>query len=372
MHLAVVDVRPPDAGAKHRAMHGRADPTSPRRALSTGAWIVAGLHPMRQAFALASLLLLAVPFASAGPANTSASALDLAYAASAPGVSIVSASFMVGGPPIGASGPTATDDDANAGMPSSGLLHAVMSSGQAACIDETVSFEGCSGSGSGVSYHGANDVVVLQVQVEVPTGHDHLGIEFVFLSEEWPSFVGSPYGDAFVAELDSHTWSASGSLSAPDNFATDQYGQALTLNTAGPNMSAANAAGTAFGGATCRVTNWVAAAPGVHTLYFSIMDRGDWIYDSAILIDGVRTAQHDVRPAPACTTGAMVEGGDNAPPPPQPTTVADEVKVGDGQTSASAAYNVTVQPDGSVSAEASCHVKALGVHVKPSTCKAET
>lgn len=325
---------------------------------------------MRQTFAVASLLLVLVPVAAAGPANTSASAADLAYAASAPGLAVTSASFLVGASLLdgGTSGATATDDDANAGMPSSGALHAVLSSGQAGCIDQSTGT--CSGPGSGASYRGGRDVVVLQVDIEVPAGHDHVGMEFVFLSEEWPDFVGSPMSDAFVAELDAHTWSGSvASLAAPDNFATDQNGGRLTVNTAA--MSSANAAGTAFGGATCRVSNWVAAAPGAHTLYFSIMDRGDSIYDTAILIDGLRTAQHNVTPAPACTTGALVEGGDNAPPPPQPTTYADEVKVGDGQTSAAVAYNVTMQPDGSVSAEATCHVKALGIHVNPSTCKAE-
>ena len=69
------------------------------------------------------------------------------------------------------------------------------------------------------------DVTVLGIDLDVPAGTNCLTIDFRFLSEEFPEFVGSGVNDAFVAELDKTTWTASGSeVIAPDNFAFDSAG----------------------------------------------------------------------------------------------------------------------------------------------------
>ena len=57
------------------------------------------------------------------------------------------------------------------------------------------------------------DVSILRLNLNVPTGDNCLRVDFRFLSEEYPQFVGSSYNDAFIAELDTSNWSTSGSTS---------------------------------------------------------------------------------------------------------------------------------------------------------------
>ena len=117
-----------------------------------------------------------------------------------------------------------------------------------------------------------------------------VGIDFRFLSEEYPEYVGSRYNDAFVAELDNSTWTTSGStISAPNNFAFDPTGNPITINAAGTtSMTAAEAEGTTFDGATSMLTAATPLSPGAHSLYLSIFDQGDHVLDSAVIIDNLR------------------------------------------------------------------------------------
>src|SRR3954462_8022968 len=67
------------------------------------------------------------------------------------------------------------------------------------------------------------DVTILRIDLNVPQGANCLtGIDFRFASAEYPEYVGTPYNDAFIAEVDSSTWTPSGStIAAPRNFAFD-------------------------------------------------------------------------------------------------------------------------------------------------------
>ena len=62
-----------------------------------------------------------------------------------------------------------------------------------------------------------------------------MSFDFRFLSEEFPENVGLPVNDGFVAELDtqSGTTDDTGDISAPNNFAFDQNGSLISINTAG-------------------------------------------------------------------------------------------------------------------------------------------
>jgi hypothetical protein len=176
------------------------------------------------------------------------------------------------------------------------------------------------------------DVSVLRIDLSVPTGADCLSLNFRFLSEEYPEYVNSAYNDGFIAELDSSTWTTSGStITAPDNFAFDPSGRVVSVNSSGNTaMSAANANGTTYDGATPLLVAQHSITPGTHTLYLSIFDQGDQVYDSAVFLDNliVGTTGPD-----GCTPGAKpVE-----PPTEQPV----QVRVNDTDNPAGTVMTVT-------------------------------
>jgi hypothetical protein len=101
---------------------------------------------------------------------------------------------------------------------------------------------------------GALDVTVMQVIFPHPVGGASGGLiagcldfDFRFLSEEYPSRLGSAYDDAFVAELDGSSWTTPATLApgitAPDAF-TFGPNKPVTINSA--SMSPAEAAGTPY------------------------------------------------------------------------------------------------------------------------------
>jgi lysophospholipase L1-like esterase len=197
-----------------------------------------------------------------------------------------------------------------AGMPTGGAQAALLSTGDATIITSQNNSGGSGVNLGGPSVRGNSDfdVTILRVDLQVPaTVNCLVGLDFRFLSEEYPEYVGSPYNDAFIAELDHTTWSTSGStISAPDNFAFDPTGSPITVNAAGTtSMTAAQAEGTTFDGATPLLTAATPLTPGAHKLYLSIFDQGDHILDSAVLVDNLRLGTVG-NVATECKPGAQV------------------------------------------------------------------
>jgi hypothetical protein len=137
----------------------------------------------------------------------------------------------------------------------------------------------------------ARDYTVIALAVDVPTGANCLSLDYRFLSEEFPGFVGQQFNDAFIAELDTTNWSvsASGDLTRPNDFAASPAGNAVSVNGAGPTaMFPAEAEGTYFNGATGLVTTKTPVTPGPHTIYLSMFDASDGFVDSAVFLDRLR------------------------------------------------------------------------------------
>ena len=149
------------------------------------------------------------------------------------------------------------------------------------------------------------DVTVLKIPFTASTGQNCLTFDFRFLSEEFPEYVGFSVNDAFIAEVDNSTWTTSGStITAPNNFAFDPAGDVISINSSGAtSMSAADAAGTTYDGATPLLTASTTVTPGAHSLYLSIFDQGDGIYDSAVFADGLGLG-FVPNPNTQCTPGA--------------------------------------------------------------------
>lgn len=242
-------------------------------------------------------------------------ALAVAQAMSGPSFAVTDASFLTA-PPEGVS--AGVGDSAVSGFPTQGSTFGVLSSGDVTTIEAPGTFSSTNLSGGNFRGNTDLDVTVLQVDFTVPAGSNCLSFDFKFLSEEYPVFVGGTVNDAFVAELNTSTWTTdNNTITAPDNFAFDAAGEVVSINSTGVGgMTAANGAGTAFdgadggtgdsnGGATTRLSASTEVTPGDHSVYFSIFDQGDRIYDSVVFLDNLIVG-YTPNPEVDCAPGAEV------------------------------------------------------------------
>jgi hypothetical protein len=132
---------------------------------------------------------------------------------------------------------------------------------------------------NGTSARGANDVSILRVDLLVPEGANCLSFDFLFGSEEYPEYVGSPFNDAFLAELGQSAWVVEGSeISAPGNFAVDPQGRVISINSGFfSTQLVVTDSGLQYNGTTPKLIARTPITPGEHALFLSIFDAGDWI-----------------------------------------------------------------------------------------------
>jgi hypothetical protein len=262
-----------------------------------------------------------VPTAQA--AITPSGALAIANAIASPSANVTGASFVAqpGGTPDGVSTTPLTS------FPTDGSSFGVLTSGNVSVVGSPATFANTNDGGGNVRGNTDMDVSILKVDLSVPASANCLTFDFRFLSEEYPGYVGTEFNDAFIAELDSSTWTTSGSnIIAPNNFAFDSSHNVVSINSTGlGGMSAANGAGTAYdggtiysadlgfappngdgpaGGATVLLHASSPITPGAHSLYLSIFDQGDQILDSAVFLDNL-VVGFVADPAANCVPGAQ-------------------------------------------------------------------
>jgi hypothetical protein len=203
--------------------------------------------------------------------------------------------------------------------------YVALSSGDTGVMPIPASFASTSWGGGNVRGDTDYDVTIWEIGLTVPGGVDCLRVDFQFMSEEYPQFVGS-YNDSFIAEWDVSDWTTSGmDVTAPHNFAFDSMGNPISINSV-VGMSAANGTGTAFdgqpgglgGGATGLMTAFTPATAGSHTVYFTIFDQGDDSYDSAVFLDNLVLFDSGGH----CEAGAVELDYGDAPDPTYPTLLA--------------------------------------------------
>jgi hypothetical protein len=137
------------------------------------------------------------------------------------------------------------------------------------------------------------DYAALELELEVPTNAQSFSFDFNFMSVEYPEYVCDIYDDTFVAYLDSDAFTG--------NVSFDSMGNPVSINAAfftvcsggGSCTGDAELDGTGYqdgnGGGTGWLTTTAPVRPGEKvTLRFIIFDEGDWILDSAVLIDNFR------------------------------------------------------------------------------------
>ncbi|MDQ4145287.1 MAG: SGNH/GDSL hydrolase family protein [Actinomycetota bacterium] len=226
-------------------------------------------------------------------AALAASPIDLAKAITTTPTLVAGASY-VAVPPSGM--PNAVSSTPLAGFPNHGGTYSILTTGDAnlAATPNDSTNTGADDGGGNVRGDTDFDVTILKIDLKVPAGANCLiGLRFRFLSDEYPEYVGSMFNDAFIAELDSSTWTTSGSqISAPGNFAFDPKGNPITINAAGvTSMTAQEAVGTTYDGATPLLTAATPISPGSHSLYLSIFDQGDHVYDAAVFLDSLEVGK---------------------------------------------------------------------------------
>jgi len=280
--------------------------TPPHTGLRSPTGICPGLrHAFMASVALALFAVSGAGFAQiVSVPNDSTGANSLAGAIAANPAVVTGASF-VAVPPTGT--PHAVGTAPLSSFPTNGSTFGILTTGNAQFADDPNLAPN-----TGVSLNGANvrgdtdfDVTVLKIDLQVPEGANCLALDFQFYSEEFPEFVNTRYNDAFIAELDTSTWLTLGStISAPNNFAFDPTGNVISINAAGStSMTAANAAGTTYDGATPLLSASTPITPGAHSIYLSIFDQGDQIYDSAVFLDNL-VVGFVSNPAENCVAGA--------------------------------------------------------------------
>ena len=304
---------------------------------------------LRRGLLATSLAVSALALAGAGQAAAAVSPTNnpqtIAESMVADQSALTGASFLEL-PPVGTPTGTATkfnpEQPAQSRFPTDGSDFGILTSGNVSFADDPNDSPATSANNDGGPRRGTSDldVVVLKVDVVVPQDKNCMSVDFGFYSEEYPEYVGSSFNDAFIAELDQSTWTTAGSqIIAPNNFARDEAGQVVSINSSGgTSMNPANALNTTYDGATRTLAATSPVTPGAHSVYLSIFDQGDQVLDSAVFLDNLKFA-NVATPQDECKEGAqpidedadddgVLDAQDNCPNVPNPS---QEDNDGDGQ-----------------------------------------
>ncbi len=214
-------------------------------------------------------------------------------------------------PPNG--NPAAVSTTALGEFPTSGASYGVLSTGDATVAAGPNRAGDTGTENGGTPLRGARDVTTLRIDFDVPTTASCVSLRFRFYSEEFPEYVGARFNDAFIVELDESTWDASGTASptirAPRNIAYDTRGNLISVNGAGPaSVSRSLASGSTYDAATQRLRASVPVTPGRHSLFLTIFDQGDQLFDSTVLLD--RLSLSNLTP---CVPGAAADVSEGTP-----------------------------------------------------------
>ncbi len=256
----------------------------------------------RTGIALVSLALLGSALAlTAIPARaaiTPTSSADTLAGAVASQQGLVTGASFINRPP-GAYGVStaAVSDTPLAGFATDGGSYAILTTGDPRIADDPNDSAHSGVGAGGGHFQGVHnyDVTVLRIDVDVPAGDDCLSVDYRFLSEEFDEYVGGGYNDTFMIQLDRYDWDAAAQkVSNPGDFATD--GDAVGIDSSGPySVSAERSTGTTYDAATDLIGARTRVTPGAHSIYLSIFDQGDPVYDSAAFVDRLTTSHETGR-----------------------------------------------------------------------------
>jgi hypothetical protein len=198
-----------------------------------------------------------------------------------------------------------------ASFPTSGPDFGMISTGDTDKMNDPNAEENLSTTLSGQNTNAGQDLVGLSVTFNVPAGANCLNADVKMLSDEFPEFVGTQFNDFAAASMNNAaTPTVSGTdPSLPGNFLFDGSTppNELEINTS-QLVSAANAGGTTYDGATPTLLTQTPVTPGAsNTVRLWTGDLGDSIYDTTLFVDNIRIFPKD--PCPTETKGPSVVQG---------------------------------------------------------------
>lgn len=176
------------------------------------------------------------------------------------------------------------------GFPTQGQSALTLSTGDASIVpgdpDGTIDSTVLDGPGGA----DGNDLTQVKLELKPPAAAKCLALDFMFLSEEYPDFVGSGFNDIFTAELNESLFQLDGTqVVAPNNFAYDGQANPVSVNTlfgfTAAGESQLNGRSPALSAMTPVETD---INSGNMTLFLSVQDLGDSIFDSAVVVDNLR------------------------------------------------------------------------------------
>ncbi len=250
------------------------------------------------AAAILALVLLA-PLPADAQMDTTATAQALAEAMGIPASLIVSATLLSKGSAAADPNAAAVHTGALGGFSvREGSTFAVLTSGSVGLIAGANDVPGAGYDQGTVDGRGAeaggDDIVTLKVVIDPPDTAGHLSFDHVFLSEEYPEFVGSSFNDFLIVEAGStaiiyDTSSGAAKISSAYNVVYDNHGQIISINNNFFKDNPDQTTGTQFDGWTPLLTTCVPISdPTRMTLYFTVADVGDAAYMSAVFLDNMQ------------------------------------------------------------------------------------
>ncbi len=179
------------------------------------------------------------------------------------------------------------------GFPIRGTTYAAISTGNAADAPKLNTEGSLSTELDGLNTKQGYDLVQLSVTLRVPPGANRWLVDYKFLSEEYPEYVGSIFNDAFLIEEPYSKFEilSDSTIQAPYNVALDPYGDLVCVNTVGVvGMSPWRSLSTTYDGGTATLTAGMFVPPGRDfiTIVFSVMDLGDPVWDTTVFLDNFR------------------------------------------------------------------------------------
>lgn len=141
------------------------------------------------------------------------------------------------------------------------------------------------------------DAAILEIVFDVDDSAKSISFDFVFGSEEYPEYVGSPFNDVYGAYLNGV------------QISFDADGNPITINGpffSGPYVHTPPDNGLEYDGSTTRLTTMASVTPGStdNTLVFIVCDAGDYILDSGVMLAKLES---DVTPSDSTITGVSPE-----------------------------------------------------------------